>query len=367
MMAIRREYLVLNVLKQQMAEFVFRSNQAVYRRVSRILGRNIYSLKLHNNLDEAPEAGAQLYVVIPTTGRRASIFDAIDSVTSQTISYVNIHIVVVGNGPDASKIEISEQRQGIDFTYLSRVEPNAAAARNLALDFVNTHNQTIKSDLGSQLRTGAPKKEQLRGCFVTFLDDDDVLEPRVFEALFSMISKADVVCVPIVSQHEHYEASSTVRLSPYWAEAKHIGVTTGRIFPLSLLESIQFNEKLDSGEDVVFSCNLLTRKEKLKLAIVDFPDAAYRRGLSPESITRGGQDDFDFSFTDRFAVIDALFTLELGWFGRWARLMKVQAQLDVAQDFLERHPEAMSQARRELERPRKHKFAALASAYLRLR
>lgn len=348
-----------------------------------------------------PASDFHIDVIIPTMGTRRSLRNCLDSIAAQSVNLEHVRVIVALNGAAVGVVSNTDDVSGVDVSgadvsgvdaagtddvggmdvvnnvdevsgaevsetdasatddvggmgVVSNVDSKTDSVSGAAADWVSSVVAAYPQLTVTLLRSPWPGAARARNLgldyalagrvgsdhWITFLDDDDEIEPGFLATLLNLSPRADVVASRIRNSGEPAPEKATLQVGPYWAQAREVGVVTARLLRAEYLAQLRFDEDLRSGEDVVFACALLARHPGLRLAVVDAPGCSYLRGLSDQSITRG-RDDFEFAVLGRFAVVEALLDLKLGLRGRWTRFMKIRAQQKMLTHYLAQNPGAI--------------------------
>lgn len=261
------------------------------------------------NPDPTPEVNRQRFmlserdyeegisVILPTCREERDLRSTLSSLLSQSLSKDLFEVIVIYSGPSSAhaiskKIRSEWIDQGANIVQLLCVDSGASRARNLGIR--------------------AAKRR-----FLTFLDDDDKMEPFYLERLLSR-SRDDCVTVTGIRDYIPH-ASSSPEKSPLQQKLEYfrgrilplrevpwvLGFNACKSFPTKLVPPEGFNQDLKSGEDVVFFAQFLKEAELRANFIDDYSGARYCRTLTPNSISRN-PSSFDFSITQRLDCIKSL-------------------------------------------------------------
>lgn len=273
-------------------------------------------------------------IIIPAFRAGDHLFRALQSVVEQTIDHRLIEVVVIENGPDSSVVPTIEEIQqnpaaaDIDWKWFRSEAPGAARARNVGL---------------------AASTRQ----FITFLDDDDWLEPEYLLRLMNVADDSTIAVTGILNQtaaqtaqtntlHDRAKALPNRRMeisSAPWV----LGFVASKLVPWNLVRNIAFPEDLDSGEDVVFFGRVLSRPEVYVQPVNDFTDASYCRSLGETSVSRG-RADFKFSVSERLQVMRLLNESEIvNPDYAAARTTLIRSQARFIRDFYDRSAPAVQE------------------------
>lgn len=246
-------------------------------------------------------------VIVPTCNGVESLRTALSSVVSQTIDHALVEVVVIENGCKGGARDLVRSlrqtcgcdggtRCSIDWIFIESELAGAGIARNIGL--LATTRQ-----------------------YVTFLDDDDSIEPRYLEALYEN-AKPHVVAVTGIADvtpdgfdirdtllNERIEALPATPV-PISAHPWLLGFNACKLISWDLLGTARYDEQLKSGEDVVFYANLLKNSGLEVVRVRKTDGARYRRGLREDSLSRR-EDSFGFSVLERLDSIRALQTIQV--------------------------------------------------------
>ena len=276
-----------------------------------------------------PAAGVS--VIVPTHRGKQRLSRLLESLETQTLNASQWEVIFVPNGQDDGSRELLEDwisATNVEARVISLTRSGASRARNAGL--ANARRETI-----------------------TFVDDDDWLQPRFLEVGVQHSALDQIVLLPIkdeeAGQHRADNsiearrallAGSTATLS---ANPWVLGFNACKFVPAHVLRRHRYNQLLRSGEDVAFFGELL-RYDYLKLAVpAEVDDAAYVRVLRPQSVSRM-EETFDFSVRQRLEVIAALQRIPVSAHAAKARESLERAQFQFVAEYLRRHPHALTDA-----------------------
>lgn len=232
-------------------------------------------------------------VIMATHRAGDRIRGMLDSIAQQTLPSRLIELIVVENGAEP---EVEEQvaefatRSGVETHYRYRAEPGAGPARNAGLDLASRE-------------------------YVTFIDDDDTLEPNFLLSMWLTAAPNAVVLATLSDVHPDgrivTNTATTTRMHtleggrlPLYRRAGSLGLNACKLIPSAVAETIRYPDGLHSGEDIVFMSQLLGRDLEFVPA-APMQEAAYLRGLRDNSISRR-DPTFEFAIKERISVISAL-------------------------------------------------------------
>lgn len=220
---------------------------------------------------------------------------ALDSIANQTLDNEYYELIVVVNGTEDGTTKLLTEFQSSLSELNIRVAytglPSAGGARNLGLSLA-------------------------RFSHVTFLDDDDFLQPEFLKSGFELLSSNNVVLLPIVNINEDAEIDEHTVLNeriktlagkrvPLDKAAWALGFNACKILPTDIARRFKYVDELTSGEDLVYFSNLL-EVDDLALVVPEvLSDSAYVRAIRENSVSRRA-DSLEFNVVDRLRVIAAL-------------------------------------------------------------
>lgn len=235
-------------------------------------------------------------VIVPTYRGGEQLDTALKSLAGQRIDPALVEVIVVENGPKSTAHNIVERLQTdepegtITWKVIRVGESGAGRARNVGL--------------------AAASRE-----YITFLDDDDWLEPEYLTRLLDIaapntVAVTDIVNLNAGAPEPSNSLSDRIRALPKsgvnlgsvpWV----LGFVACKLVHRDLIADAGFPEHLRSGEDVAFFAHLLRSESVLVRRIDDFKQARYCRSVDGGSVSRR-QDSFDFLVSERLDVIERL-------------------------------------------------------------
>lgn len=269
-------------------------------------------------------------VVIPTHGGLERLPRLLESLDRQTLDRDCWEVVFVCNGVDDGSARFLLQwgdQSDIESRVLVTPEAGAGLARNLGI-------------------------ANARADVITFVDDDDWIEPRFVEVGLSNTTESCIALLPIkdetvsgisdensLNARRAMLAGSTVPVrDAVWT----LGFNACKFVPAKLLKQWRYSENLASGEDVAFFANLL-RVPNLHLAIPADDDAAYVRVVREHSVSRRAQS-FDFNVAQRLDVIAELRRIPVALEAEKALDSLVASQFRFVSKWLGSRPEDLEDA-----------------------
>lgn len=248
----------------------------------------------------SPGQDPVISVILPTFRGAGRITRALDSVAAQTLRSTEHETLVIVNGDDDETADVvrrwTRENPEIAVRLIQTRTPGAGNARNLGV--------------------GAA-----RGTYCTFLDDDDWLSPTFLADLLAQAKPGVVVvgrindvvgAVDSFADPRNYFNHQVVRWAGTTATFSSVptaaAANAAKLVETRLALDAPFDTSLNSGEDVVFWCDIMTRGE-LALRFVDIDThAVYYRWSRDDSISRRDAS-FEFNVLERLEVIERLLRL----------------------------------------------------------
>lgn len=233
-------------------------------------------------------------VIMPTYQGAGRIAVALESLASQSLDRSRYEVIVVPNGEDDGTLALLASlgpELDMDLRVLRSSRASAGEARNLGL-------------------------AAARMSHVTFVDDDDTVEPRFLEELMLAVEGGDIALAPIVNVTPDGDIDPNNSLGTRidallgkrvlareipWA----LGFNACKLVPIELARKASYRPDLRSGEDLVYFAHLLTEPGIHITAVRPGPDRAYLRQLRDDSISRR-TGTFEFLVEERLECIKDL-------------------------------------------------------------
>lgn len=238
-------------------------------------------------------------IIVPSIRDEVSLARALQSVVAQTVDKRLVQVIIIENGPGSSAAKViadvsaADDADEIDWLWFRSEGPGAARARNVGL--------------------AASSRE-----FITFLDDDDWFEPGYLAQLMEAADSSTVAVTGILDYDKSVNGANTLNAraaalpkkptaisSVPWA----LGFVASKIIPWALIQDLEFEEGLKSGEDVVFFAQLLSKVHARIQPVKELRGACYCRSVKGASVSRG-RSDFHFAVSERLKVISHLRSIE---------------------------------------------------------
>ncbi|WP_083304450.1 glycosyltransferase [Corynebacterium sp. HMSC065D07] len=272
------------------------------------------------------------FAPVSTQSTNSALVFALTSLVQQTVCTELIEVLVVFNGPGALRMEpdLSERFPDLDLRVLRTTSPGAGRARNLGIACASRS-------------------------FVTFLDDDDALEPQFIAT--GLEHAEDGVCV-LLPIHDSVDGSFSQENSlntrilglrgttvPVATAPWALGFNASKVIPTELAQRYRYKETLRSGEDVAYFAHLLEVPGMLLRVPSRYEGTAYLRTIRDRSVSRQAEG-FDFNVTQRLECMAQLRAIREYDTKTHARQKLEDAQFGFVETYLRDHP---SEIRRAIE------------------
>lgn len=267
-------------------------------------------------------------VIMPTYMGRDRILGSLDSLAEQDLPVAMFEVIVVANGPDDGTTDLVQRlatESAISIRVLATEHASAGGARNIGL--------------------AAARKS-----FVTFVDDDDYVEPGFLSSLFAESGPDRIVSAPIKDLYadgtESEDSPLAVRLrelesrvSPIPVESVPwlLGLNACKLIPTTVASELAYRTDLRSGEDVAYMSGLLGRDLNVVAAKGTRPRAYVRRHRD-DSVSRRPLD-FSFAVTERLAVMRQLDRGATDQRSAFALRELIRAQAGFVTRYVDEHPD----------------------------
>lgn len=264
---------------------------------------------------------------------------ALASLAEQSLRKDLIEVLVIFNGIGVSDVggettqialreALTSRFPKLNIRVLRSLAPGAGRARNLGI-------------------ASASRR------FITFLDDDDTVQPKYLETGLENADDGAITLLPIVdttdgasTQDNSLNARITtlrgtavpVATAP-WA----LGFNASKIIPTALAQRYHYDESLRSGEDVAYFANFLRSPGLLLHTPKAGEGAAYVRTIRPDSVSRQ-RESFDFNVVQRLECIAKLRDIEEAGSKQRALEKLEQAQFGFVENYLTAHPGEVQRA-----------------------
>lgn len=329
------------IVKQAVAAFKrkdFELALALYRSAAERYGEDLFKYQIYlcnkklsaQSLcpiaeESKPLRARGVSVIVPSCQGEKTIARCLNSLLRQNLSPELLEVVIVFNGDsDASReiVDAIQKREpSIKIKVVNSFERGVGAARNIGI------NQSTKE-------------------YITFVDDDDYVSPNYLSAMLSYAEKEvlvlssisdvvneEVIESPIGKQLKDYEGATNIK---YHNVSSALTLNACKLVHYELLDGLEYDTSLRSGEDVVYWMSLICKKmPKIKL-VRSHDDAVYYREIRPNSVSRQPKG-FDFNVRQRLEVVSKLYKLsELNLPNELHDLIlsKVRAQLSFCIQYL---------------------------------
>lgn len=209
----------------------------------------------------------KISVIVPTYKPQTYLWECLDSIYKQTFPKQDYELILVLNGccePYNTQIkEWLSKHSDLQVQYFQTDEGGVSNARNIALDNV-------------------------RGKYVTFIDDDDLISPAYLEELYDKATPDTVsLCYPYafkdgnIDKQIHYTVTDAYY---YCIENKCNNLSTiarkyfsgpcMKLIPMNIIGNRRYDKRFRIGEDSLF---MFLISNKIKNIVLTSPKAIYYR------------------------------------------------------------------------------------------
>ena len=279
---------------------------------------------------------AGVSVVIPTHLGAERIQRCLNSLAAQTLSHELFEVIIIMNGPQdgTRNVILGYQRlhPTLEIRTIEALETGASHARNLGISAAGRD-------------------------YLTFVDDDDHVSTEFLEGLLAVASPGSVSVAFLADEVEGSDDSPNVDTNVSRAITKCateemswskipvlIGMNACKLVPTELAQQSRYDERLRSGEDLVYWQSLVSRKQLIVRLAKPAHHCVYYRTVRPNSVSRQ-LPTYEFSITERLDVIGALnaWTATVDSSGDCARSL-VRAQIGHMNRYLQQNQDDLTQA-----------------------
>lgn len=232
----------------------------------------------------------KISVIIPTYKPKEYIWECLDSLVTQTFSKQDFEVILVLNGccePWNKEIEtyIASQMQGMNVNFIQTDMPGVSNARNIALDNV-------------------------KGEYVTFIDDDDLVSPKFLEELYKNASPNTVsLCYPyafndgdiaiqlpyrITEAYDYCVKNNKTTLSS--KARKFFSGPCMKLIGMSFIQGRRYDVRFKNGEDSLF---MFLISDKIKTVSFTSREAVYYRRFRENSAMASNRNK-------KYAILNSL-------------------------------------------------------------
>lgn len=269
-------------------------------------------------------------VVIPVYKSVDWIEKCLESLSRQSYKKELFEIILIFNGPDDGAKDFAsgfaKSKPSLNITMLTCDRANASSARNL----------------------GA---KHSKGRFITWIDADDWVSQEYLELLAGSAEKSVVPLAQIVNVDSDgkNEILNTINSDILSQKISRVHSTefvraltfmTAKLVPRLWVLKVPFDERLRSGEDVVFYAALMVKYD-FKLALLPAAAGAiYFRRVTADSVSRGNKT-WDFMVLQRADVIAALSILRKSADSRMTTILErhMRSQSSFIRRYINDNPE----------------------------
>lgn len=256
---------------------------------------------------------------------------ALRSLHTQTVTPKLFEVLIILNGSGALGADLSEtisEFSHLDVRVFRTSSPGAGRARNLGISVASR-------------------------AFLTFMDDDDLLEPRYLEIGLRNAHPSTLVLLPIVDvigDQRIEENSLNTRIKGMSGSRVDIGMlpwalgfNACKIIPAGIAQKYRYDETLRSGEDVAYFANFLSEPQLLFSVPQDVKDGSYLRAVTNESVSRQ-KKSFDFSVAQRIETVSRIRQIKVAPSREAALNSLVNSQFNFTEGYLKQHPQEVQES-----------------------
>lgn len=219
----------------------------------------------------------KISVIVPTYKPQAYLWECLDSIYNQTFSKSDYELILVLNGccePYNSQIkEWLSKHSDLQVQYFQTDEGGVSNARNIALDNV-------------------------KGEYVTFIDDDDLISPSFLQELYENASPNTIsLCYPYAFIDGKREIQLPYGITDAYSYCiehkcnklasrgrKYFSGPCMKLIPMSFIQDRRFDVRFKNSEDCIF---MFLISDKIKNIVYTSKDAVYyRRYRENSAVTR---------------------------------------------------------------------------------
>lgn len=217
----------------------------------------------------------KISIIIPTYKPQKYLWECLKSIAAQTFPKQDFEVILVLNGccePWKTEIDsfLLTNLQNMNINFIQTNETGVSNARNLALKVV-------------------------KGEYVTFIDDDDMISPYFLQEMYQKAS-CDIVsvCKPLAF-YEGEEGFVDYSITRIYNKLNALGIVSSykarkyfsgpcmKLIPMKFIKDRQFDIRFKNGEDSIFMF-LISDKIK-KIAFTSSNAIYYRRFRAGSAMT----------------------------------------------------------------------------------
>lgn len=199
----------------------------------------------------------KISVIIPTYKPKFYLWECLDSLVNQTFPKTDFELILVLNGCcEPYKSEISHfidcKMVGMNVNFIQTNQGGVSNARNIALDNV-------------------------RGEYVTFIDDDDLISPSYLEELYEKVSFDTIsLCYPYAFNDGNLQKQQPFNITDVYDSCvsnqkikisskvrKYFSGPWMKLIPMSFIHNRRYDIRFKNGEDTLFMFLISDRIRKI--------------------------------------------------------------------------------------------------------
>ena len=213
----------------------------------------------------------KISVIIPTYKPEKYIYDCLKSLEKQTISKDFFEVIIVLNGDkqpyyDDIYEHISHIKMKVKLIYTEK--KGVSNARNIGLDL-------------------------MRGSYVVFLDDDDILSPNYLKNMLKIAQDntlciSNLVCFDNDSKKQYLDYIGknfveSIKSDNVFKMRKFTSAIGGKLIPISVIGMVRFDDNFSNGEDSLFMAEI---SKNISSYITTERNTIYYRRVRKESLSK---------------------------------------------------------------------------------
>lgn len=212
-------------------------------------------------------------IIIPTYCPGQYIYDCLDSLAKQTLSYASFEIIIVLNGckapyEESLKKYIRDNMRDMDISVVQTDRAGVSNARNMALSIA-------------------------KGNYICFLDDDDYISTNYLVRLLEKVRPGVLVVSNLLTFSDEDKnkfgsdyityAYQNVKSSSVFACRSFLSSSCAKLIHKDIIDNKLFDVQLANSEDALFMFNISNKIDTIERADAD---AIYYRRLRKNSASR---------------------------------------------------------------------------------
>lgn len=204
-------------------------------------------------------------IIVPVYNVEDYIDTTINSIINQTYRDLEIILVDDGSSDNSGKICDAQAKNDSRIRVIHQQNGGVSSARNTGLDAAN-------------------------GKYIGFVDGDDLIDPRMYEKLFLLLTryKCDIACCSVMEDNTEYKNFKSVmvleRHDAMRALVMSNGITVSapdKLYKKTIWDGIRFDEEMSYGEDLALMHLLIDKADRVACT----PERLYHYVMRDDSVT----------------------------------------------------------------------------------